>query len=113
MVISMDNFFNYSFDNISNKSKSFNSIESFEIPNIINDSFNTVARIFDNSNTTFQTPTLDIIDESSNTSKSIWDYFNKVKKNNKVIAKCKHCKILNIVLLMVQLPIYGTSQKNA
>ncbi|KAF0510833.1 zinc finger bed domain-containing protein ricesleeper 2-like [Gigaspora margarita] len=46
----------------------------------------------DNSNTTSQTPTLDIIDESSNTSKSIWDYFNKVKENNKVITKCKHCK---------------------
>ncbi|KAF0429469.1 zinc finger bed domain-containing protein ricesleeper 2-like [Gigaspora margarita] len=35
---------------------------------------------------------INIIDESSNTSKSIWDYFNKVKNNNKVIAKCKHCK---------------------
>ncbi|KAF0519155.1 zinc finger bed domain-containing protein ricesleeper 2-like [Gigaspora margarita] len=65
--------------------------ESFD-SNIINDFFNTIARISDNSNTTSQTPILDIIDESSNTSKSIWDYFNKVKKSNKVIAKCKHCK---------------------
>ncbi|CAG8801057.1 35604_t:CDS:2, partial [Gigaspora margarita] len=73
-------------------SESFDSIESFEIPNIINDFFNTVARISNNSNTIFQTLTLDIIDESSNTLKSIWDYFNKVKENNKVIAKCKYCK---------------------
>ncbi|CAG8855892.1 1385_t:CDS:1, partial [Gigaspora margarita] len=79
-----DDFFNHSFDNISNMSESFDSInELFEISNAINDSFNTVASISDNSNTTSQTPTLDIIDESSNTSKSIWDYFNKVKENNK------------------------------
>ncbi|CAG8757521.1 12361_t:CDS:1, partial [Racocetra persica] len=39
-----------------------------------------------------QVPTLDIIDEYSNTSKSIWEYFTKIKKNNKMIAKCKHFK---------------------
>ncbi|CAG8850850.1 37612_t:CDS:1, partial [Gigaspora margarita] len=54
-----------------NMNESFDSIESFEIPNIINDFFNTIARISNNSNTTSLTPTLDIIDESSNTSKFI------------------------------------------